>query len=220
MAEKSWWGASGRRCGMERKHRRGLAKWMPVVAALLLTGLVCARGVGFSCVCQDRVLRQSCRDGDGFGCFYYAREVEKHGERERAQGYYELACRLNARFGCEEAGIGIIESDKVRAMSMWERGCAASSGGSCLLLGEYLLEEAGDGEQLSRAGELLLLACEANESCGCFALGKAMERGLEFSAAHGPESVRSLRQRACARGVSEACSQRIAPIPSTAAPGD
>ncbi len=88
-------------------------------------------------------------------------------------------CKNNDGIACLNEGREALnkEKDAKKAFKLFEKGCEANNGASCLELG--LLIEAGTvtKKDTNRAKELALRACELKDSTACFVVAHAYEKG-------------------------------------------
>jgi TPR repeat protein len=120
--------------------------------------------------------------------------------------WYEASCKLENVEGCERAGIVVSQSadqgDREEAAALLVKACGGGRGLACLLAAELGGDLAATVALKEKAEHSLRMTCESGKGQECFwlseAIGEARLAGTQADAA-------SLRRRACALGIREAC---------------
>ncbi len=162
---------------------------------------------------------RACGGNSALGCDLLGDAIARGAlgapDRGAALPYWKHGCELGAAGGCQSAastlrhGLGVerdvaeaarLEAETLRTA---ERGCAARDGQSCRVAGHVFLQGLGIPADASRAGPLMLRACDLGSVEACAELGELHLLGM--AVAKDPDRGRELLERGCSRGYASGC---------------
>lgn len=162
------------------------------------------------------LLRRGCAAGHRMSC-YNLGVIERDGaggpngprDIPAARGHFATACEAGVAFGCSNLGALLFDGadgvarDREASVTAFRRGCELGGARACGALGAEFLAGVNLPTNPTEADTLLTRACTLESWEHCDLLGTAVLQGrLPGGEARGAP----LRARACAHGISAACS--------------
>ncbi|MDO5046280.1 tetratricopeptide repeat protein [Campylobacter sp.] len=155
--------------------------------------------------------KKSCyEDSVAAACYIAAKSMQyRFGSDYSQKEIYELykkSCDMGDMDGCKSLGdiynegSGEIRQDHKTARELYLKSCAAKVGEACLEVGNFYRYE----KDMEKATEFYELACENDESYGCFTLASIYESGKE-GVSKDIKKAKKFFQTACSKGLYEAC---------------
>ena len=195
-----------------------MAIWIPLFAAMSVTGFVggrhpgassefwqqaCVEGRRNACRTWTRTLDIACSHGSGRACITLGllldqgKVVPRNGEeaaRNMARG-----CDLGVTVSCTSL-VSLVERE---GPSIFSSGCDAGDGESCFILGSLHYSGRGVPKDDFRAAALFRASCGAKWWRGCGALAECYRAGRGITA--DPVQAIGYFEKACGKGVAPSC---------------
>lgn len=157
---------------------------------------------------QNVFYEKSCRGGSASGCFRQAWLLWSHNresDRERALGFYNMACGAGSAEACAHRGLHLMEmanraTDAIVALN---RACDLGSGSGCAhfaflyATGKFVKKDD------RRATALYVKSCDLGDALGCYNVGLMADQGR--SGARDISLAAAKYAEACDSGSAMAC---------------
>jgi TPR repeat protein len=151
-----------------------------------------------------------CVQKDGIACAVAGIAFEQADQRLRAAAAYERGCANKSGLACAllaqmlTTSLGEVKEDVPRAIELSQPACLAGEARACGV--RALLYEHVESYNTSAAKRLYTLACDAGDSGACHDMGLGWFAG-RFCGRKDPGKAAEFLRRACALGVTTACTQ-------------
>jgi TPR repeat protein len=131
---------------------------------------------------QKAFLEKSCRDGNASGCFRQAWLLWSHNresDRERAFGFYNMACGAGSAAACAHRGVHLMDMANrgTDALVALNRACDLGSGSGCAHLAFLHATGKVVKKDDRRATSLYVKSCDLGDALGCYNVGLMADQG-------------------------------------------